>query len=528
MRKKNIISRSFESSPSQKAPKMSVPNIIGWDWSSKYYCSDTSAYNITPPSSSLDNYIFQFGWYFTGSVPTSPEAALSEPRSSIVVYDLSTSASSPSSFEWTPPELDVPGYVSAKPGLVHEDDLYVVIQNYPYYTTRAPEDSGYNLPLPKLVKFSGVTVDFAGSSISYTSVEFADLTHAGVFRMTIDGLGNGLISYAHDSFGYAANTPTDPPIDSFTLSGPLVVTRNVISDGGLNVDGVFMEWYGSDWSSETGFQFYDGIEYIGQYHRSTVHGDYYYFPAQGLSTESNKINPNIDASRVDLVCRVPKDNISSRDDICVIYYLNKDDHPKLFYTANQFTGSTGHFLGDGQSFFILSTRGSASQFLAKLDLGDPEGTLLYSQDYFDWIASRTDPPDYDEGKPNWIGHWGDKIVVNHWSKPAIWIGNKSDLSEAGSFDFLDVAALTPPVGGETAVMVFEPQHITIIGDYLYVSLNIFQGNDDVSETDEIFASLDLNNLTTSGFTIIRDHLTGVEAGTNYVYNSIAHPSITVG
>lgn len=426
--------------------------------------ADPNASDEAVQSDSFRDYVF--------ALESSGGQSASDPDSKLWVFDIRADVDNPPGFSWTPPSSDVPDFKNLNEIIINEDDIFLV-----YYWRNPSKDSDgtYDDSNPsRMVKFSGVSIDFAGSNITYSSAEVVEITRGvAVHGITKDST-HIYMSQRGMVFGAGSN---DLAIFRAPLSGPLTVDRFEVIDGGPKPDGTQYEWYGT--LRTGGYDDYEGTDFVGSDDIKS-HGDYIY-----VNCDAHLVNGDKDLFLDDKgynywrsgVGRIPKSNLSAPIEIVFIH--DQGGITGGLETYNNVLTTKGDYLFSAQG--SRTSRG----MLAKVDLTNP---TQYKS---------IDRP--GRGGPHSIEVWGDKLVITNMSSnsqqyPYISIVRQSDLSEVAFLSFQNYLGLTSPQ--QTAVT----DDIAIAGDYAYLAMEIGGTN----TTSPTFLSVDLNNLTDSGVTTIQD------------------------
>ena len=239
----------------------------------------------SPPQSDLSNYVFAVeSSGFVGETKASWSSFLSNnpDASKIWVYDVNSDPYNPPQFSWSPSSSDVPDFVQANEIIINGNDIFVV-----YHWTNLPRtENGVSdwIADNKIVKFTGCTIDFATSSINYTSFEVVTCTGQGSIHGTTRD--NDYIWLTSRISGSGAAVVIETPLGRINTSGALNYTQFEIIDANP-------EWVGSDAATPSDMDVPDiwGGEWILSW------GDYLYMAAPSSQPQFSSI-PSLSIGRM--------------------------------------------------------------------------------------------------------------------------------------------------------------------------------------------------------------------------------------
>lgn len=423
---------------------------------------DPNPVDESPQSTSFGSYVF--------ALESSGGTDALDPDSKLWVFDVSSSASNPPKFSWSPPSSDVPDFKNANEIIINEDDIFIVY----YWRNPTTSDGDWDYTNPsRIVKFSGVSIDFAGSNITYSSAEVVEITNGVAIHGVTKDSTHIYMSQRGTAFGAGSS---DLAIFRAPLSGTLSVDRFEVIDGGPKPDGTQYEWYGS--LRTGGYDDYEGTDFLGSDDIKS-HGDYLYLNCDVHVVRGEK-TLFLDESQGwtywrSAVGRIPKSNLSAP--IEVVFVHDNGGLAGGMETNGNVLTTKGNYLFSAQG--SRANRG----LLAKIDLTDP---TQYKS---------IDRP--GRGGPHSIEVWGDNLVItNQYSNsqqyPYISVVRQSDLSEIAFLSLENYLGLTGAYSGAVT------DDVAIYGDYAYLALE-FNG----AATPTIL-SVDLNNVTESGVTTLQN------------------------
>jgi|TARA_Y100000033_G_C2757775_1_gene117521 hypothetical protein len=427
-------------------------------------------------SPNLKNYMFV--------AESSGGTAAEDPVSKIWVYDVSTPSANPSSFVWTVDSSDVPDFKNANEIMINGNDIFIVYHWRP--STQPINDSNPS----RLVKFTNVSIDFSGESVSYDSAEDIELTGlASVHHISKDST-YGYVTCRRDLT--ASPFDFETKIGRFSLSEALSCTAISIVDGGKLADGTTdFEWYG-DLYDGGAFQQFNGIDYYGG-DDASVHGNYMYLPVTAVTVDNgviSKNNPN--RNEADGIGRVDLSDIENTLELVFAIDTGYLGHSAStnFYVPYMYFKSKDSFL------YVYTSRVSSNHVLVKIDLSNPAKKTYKS------LKSVMDKaPGGRNGYAHCLRIWKDKIVVTNAGHGFVGVFNQSDLSEVGHV-FME--NLEPSLLGVSIT-----DDIAVIGDYVYLpleggvkklySLNLNEINDptltEIQEvTNDLYAAVYYDNI----------------------------------
>ena len=409
------------------------------------------------PASNAGDYVFV--------VESSGGLGASDPDSKIHVYDVASNSSAPTGFSWSPPLSDVPDFKEANEIMINGNDMFIA------YRWQNPDQS--NTDPSKLVKFNNFSVDFSGSTITYDSVEIADLATKGCHALTRD-----------DTYGYANYRGSvldwgsfEPPLTKFNLSGPLTVANGTPVDGGLTVNSTPQEWYGNLYDGT--FDYFDGQDQLGS-NDLVCQGDYLYYPTYAMALNPNQIFSDSTVKAVLSICRSPVSNLLAPPE--VLYCL---DPSKTGLPGSSLSFTTMVCNGDYLYGFFARVTSRISLF--SVNLTDPRINSLNV--IGSTVMSSTNSGD-NVGKAHNIELFGDKLIVTCQDSSFVGVYYQSDLSEVGHVFVGELDSSLIGIGMTDDLAVY--------GNYAYLP---FEGYAAPGTANKLY-SLDLTNISTSGLTLV--------------------------
>ena len=432
------------------------------------FISDPNPTDQVVPDSDAGDYVFV--------LESSGGLGASDPDSKIHVYDVASNSSAPTSFSWSPPSSDVPDFKEANEIMINGNDMFIA------YRFQNPDQS--NADPSKLVKFNNFSVDFSSSTITYDSVEIADLATKGCHALTRDDT-YGYANYRSDLF--VSDYSFEPPLTKFNLSGPLTVESGTPVDGGLTANSTPQEWYGNLYNGT--FDAFNGPDQLGA-NDLVCQGDYLYYPTLAHALNPNQIFPDSTRTYVVSICRGPVSNLLAPPE--VLYCLDPSTTGSNVFGLN-FTLMVCK--GDYLYGFFGQTVNITSLF--SVNLTDPRIKSLNV--IGSTVSSSTNSGD-NFGKAHNIELFGDKLIVTCQDSSFVGVYYQSDLSELGHVFVGELDSSLIGVGITDDLAVY--------GNYAYLPF------EDSSGTANKLYSLDLTNVSTSGLTLVDTYTKSPYGATN--------------
>lgn len=421
------------------------------------------------PASNAGDYVFV--------LESSGGLSASDPDSKIHVYDVASNSINPSGFSWSPPLSDVPDFKQANEIMINGNDMFIA------YRFQNPDQS--TADPSKLVKFNNFAVDFSGSTITYDSVEIADLGSKGCHALTRD-----------DTYGYAnyrgksvtSDYFFEPPLTKFNLSGTLTVENGTPVDGGLTVNSTPQEWFGNLYDGT--FDYFDGPDQFGA-NDLVCQGDYLYYPAYAMATSPNQLFSDSTRQFVAGIFRSPVSNLLAPPEL--LYCLDPT-------TTNTPSGQIQYTLMvcNGDYLYGFYNRIARSISVFSVNLTDPRINSLNI--IGSTVQSSTNSGD-NNGQAHNIELFGDKLIVTLLGSSFVGVYNQSDLSEVGHVFVGELDSSLIGIGITDDLAVY--------GNYAYLPFEDFS----TGLVNSLY-SLDLTNISTSGLTLVDTYTNAPFGATN--------------